>query len=132
MKNNIIFVGDMHVKKDNIEESNRLIDFVIKKAKRCDSVIVFAGDQYNDHSIIHASVLDFWNSAYMKIKANNIASYSLVGNHDLSSDYKHSPMNAHTEYTKVILEPQILFNKVGALGYVKKNEDFVQKALKIS
>jgi DNA repair exonuclease SbcCD nuclease subunit len=129
MKNNILFIGDMHVKKDNLIESDRLIDFAIETAVENNAYIIFSGDQYNDHSIIHASVLDFWKKAYAKIKAVDIDSCSLVGNHDLSSDYKHSPMFSHSDYTKVILEPCQISRNIGGVGYVKNHEDFITQVM---
>lgn len=131
MKNNILFVGDMHTKKDNIDESNRLINFIIETALNNDAEVIFSGDQYNDHSIVHASVLDFWNNAYEKMAKNNIKTYSLIGNHDLSSDYKHSPMYIHKNYTGVILSPKMISNQIGAIGYVKNNDEFIAKCLEL-
>ncbi len=119
----------MHVKKDNIEESDRLIDFIIIKALAVSASIVFSGDQYNDHSIVHTAVLDFWKRTYFKLSAAGIKSYSLVGNHDLSSDYKHSPMYVHSDYTDVVLEPKMISPSVGCIGYIKNHDDFGVKVM---
>jgi hypothetical protein len=58
----------MHVTPDSIAECEALIDYVIKisNQNQCDNV-VFLGDQFNTHSILHLSVIDFWFKSFTKL-----------------------------------------------------------------
>jgi DNA repair exonuclease SbcCD nuclease subunit len=124
----ILHVGDPHVKNDNLEESVRLIDFAIQQAKLHNAELFLAGDQYDGHGIVQVPVLSFWMDSYKKIKQANVRSKSLIGNHDLTTDFKHSPMYVHTDETAVIDRNGYIDGKVGFIGFIKKNDEFIAKA----
>lgn len=91
-----LIVGDMHVQPSNLEESQKLIDFVgsIAEKTKVDR-IVFMGDQFHNHSVVRLEVLNFWTSSIPKLtKQCNVV--FLVGNHDICGDKeKEREMNAN-------------------------------------
>lgn len=83
-----LIVGDPHVTPDSLEECGKLIDFIIEKVKehKVDTVI-FLGDLYHNHGVVHLSVLAFWQDAFDKIDSSfDGRIVALVGNHDKSGD----------------------------------------------
>lgn len=118
----IIYVGDVHAKKDNIEESTRLIEFISKVGSdHPDATVVFGGDQYNDFGIARVEVVDFWHWAFKQIKNKTIA---LVGNHDSNPDMSLNFMEAHSDDVQVISRPTLI-GKSLFLPFCRKNEDFL-------
>jgi DNA repair exonuclease SbcCD nuclease subunit len=80
----VLYVGDPHATPDSIEEMERLVTYIIDTAKSENEAdkICFLGDQYHTHSIIHLSVLAFWQRAFRRIKHHGLPVIALVGNHD--------------------------------------------------
>lgn len=128
---NLLLIGDMHVRKENIEESEKVIDWINNLKKQFNAKPVFMGDQHDTMSIVRTEVIDFWDRAYKKIGINQ--SYSIEGNHDLCSTGKTSAMTAHNQVTKVItkLENNFITTKVGAIGYVRDNNSFIERSLEL-
>lgn len=83
-----LIVGDMHVQISNLEESQRLIDFICKTATQNQvDMIVFMGDQFHNHSVLRLEVIDFWRKntvEKLSISAKKVV--FLVGNHDICGD----------------------------------------------
>ena len=118
-----LFIGDPHVKKNNIEESKKLMDFGIELAISHGATIILPGDQYNDFNLVHTEVLNFWTETFDKFKQSGVQCIALVGNHDMSPDYQTHAMVAHAHQVTVIDKPFIL-NGIGYLPYIHKHEDF--------
>ena len=107
----ILFCGDTHVKKDNIEPSRRLILWLVNLAKIHNATILFAGDQHDSMGVVRAEVIEFWDWAYETI--NKVSqSISITGNHDLSADSLSSAMTAHKFVTQVIDDSPAVIDKV--------------------
>lgn len=82
----ILRVGDPHVKPDNIEESGRLLQFVLDAAQEYKvKRIEFMGDLMHTHAVMRMEVVDFW-SRWTKRLAQEFDVLALVGNHDQPGD----------------------------------------------
>lgn len=122
-----IFVGDMHVKKDNIEESKRLIKWIEATAQEHQVPVLFSGDQYNDFSIARIEVADFWDWAFSHMKSPVIA---LAGNHDGNPDMSLNFMDRHKGRVMVISEPTEMDSPTGKvllMPYRRQNEVFISE-----
>ncbi|GAF92738.1 unnamed protein product, partial [marine sediment metagenome] len=100
----ILRVGDPHVTVANLEESNRLINFVIKTAVENQiKYVEFLGDLFHTHAVIRVEVLDFWKKAFLKMNDAQLNTIALVGNHDQpGSKEKEQLMNSMTVFTDTI------------------------------
>lgn len=124
----ILLVGDLHVKKDNIETSGRLINWVKGIANENEALVLFEGDQYNDFGVARVEVMAFWNWAYSQIHG----SVSLVGNHDINPDGSATAMISHAHQTRLIwTQPEIIDAKhrVDGLGFIRDFEQFKAKVM---
>jgi DNA repair exonuclease SbcCD nuclease subunit len=123
----------MHVKKENIEESSRVIDWIIQLCQQHDALPVFMGDQYDTMAIKRVEVEEFWYEAYEKIdgklgRRDGISSISVTGNHDLNSDGSASAMTVHKKQTHVISAMGKISSELYAIGYVRDNQEFIKCA----
>lgn len=133
-----IEIGDLHVKKDNIDESKRFIHWlvdVIKKTKATSDVkVVFLGDQFNDFGVARVEVIQFWSWASHLIKsiAGKNSVYYLVGNHDRNSEGTDTAMHAFHENGIIIdKEAMLLSPDIGAVGFIRDNETFVKEVMRL-
>jgi DNA repair exonuclease SbcCD nuclease subunit len=120
----IIYVGDMHVTKDNRPESRRLTEWIRSLSAKYKLPVLFAGDQYNDHGIQRVEVIEFWVEEFSAMPYRTTA---LVGNHDMNQEGDASVMVAHNhDGVDVISAPtHILQQGWGAVPFFRKNEDFI-------
>ena len=100
----ILRVGDPHVTVANLEESRKLIDFVIKTAQENKiQYVEFLGDLFHTHAVIRVEVLDFWNTVFLKMNDAKLNTLALVGNHDQpGSKEKEQLMNAMTVFANTM------------------------------
>jgi DNA repair exonuclease SbcCD nuclease subunit len=134
-----IEIGDMHVKKDNIEESVKFIDWIVDiinelKKKEDNLNLIFLGDQFNDFGVARVEVINFWTSATHKLSEilpkNKI--HYLVGNHDRNSEGTESAMFAFWEKGNLIdKKGKILYPKIGAIGFIRSNEEFLKETMNL-
>ena len=114
-----IWVGDPHCKKNNIEESVRLITWIAALAKKYGLPVLFAGDQYDDFGIAKVECVDFWKWAFDLI----LESIAIVGNHDQNSDGSLNFMSVHSDKTLVI-DKLTKIGDVTLMPFYRKNEKF--------
>lgn len=83
-----LFVGDVHATPDSLEECWRLIEFVAETAEIHQvRRVVFLGDQYHNHALVHLEVMRFWMKAFEKLRLDHgLKVWALVGNHDRPGD----------------------------------------------
>lgn len=117
---NYLLIGDLHVKPDNIEESNKFIQWVSDLCKSKNLTPIFMGDQYDTHGNVRVEVLDFWQKAYDSFSK----SYSIVGNHDMDYSCEFTSMSSNYKQTKVINFPFNLSKDVVAIPYIKSSQEF--------
>ena len=81
----ILRIGDPHVKINNLEESQKIIDFVIKTARSVKiSHIEILGDLMHQHAVKRVEVEDFWYRNLTKL-CSEFTVIILVGNHDMAN-----------------------------------------------
>jgi DNA repair exonuclease SbcCD nuclease subunit len=92
----VLRIGDMHVKINNLEESQKVIDWAIDIAvKNKIDLIEFLGDLFHTHAVKRIEVEHFWTINLKKITALGFPIIILVGNHDMpGTREKESEMNA--------------------------------------
>ncbi len=117
-----LWVGDPHVKKDNLEESMRLINWVAELSNKHRLPVVFAGDQYNDFGIARVECVYFWDWAFKRFNHGTI---SIVGNHDQNPDGSLNFMSQHAGDTLIVEALTELGPSFTAMPFYRKNENFV-------
>jgi DNA repair exonuclease SbcCD nuclease subunit len=132
-KSSAILVGDMHVKKEDIPEAKRFIDWLTTLALSSSSkpLIIFMGDQYNDFALARVESLEFWKWAYERLneKLGPNSSLSIVGNHDMNQEETATAMSAHSNLTVLARREPVFINKTtAAIGFVRR-EDLFQKII---
>lgn len=121
-----LLIGDMHVKKDNIDESLKLINWITCLCLDRKLIPVFMGDQYDKHGIIHAEVLDFWVNSFSQMKNSGIDRIIAIrGNHDMNGSGEYSSMVAHSDSVVDIRCSCEIGNNIWAIPYHKSNDDFI-------
>jgi len=80
-----LFIGDLHVQVNNLDETSRLFQLIEKTAsEHAVDAVVFLGDIFHTHSVVRQEVVDLLQSELSRLSKNN-AIYILAGNHDGSS-----------------------------------------------
>ena len=105
----ILAVGDVHAVEGELEDCNRLIDFVIETAHQIRAdYVVFLGDQYHTHKILNVEVMAFWKVAFAKL-CRGVGVVALVGNHSYAGEgATNHAMLAHTDQIRVVDGPQVI------------------------
>lgn len=132
----LLLVGDYHAEPATLDDCQKLADLIVEVAIRHGATVLFTGDQYHTHAIIHAEVQRFWHDLYKRIarsESAHPASISLVGNHDRpgSAGSKATAMLAHLDQTVVISEPTEM-DGVLFMPHFHDAESFVAAARKHS
>lgn len=80
-------VGDPHVMISNLEDSEKLLNFVklVAEQNKVD-VIELLGDAFHNHAVLRQEVLDFWRRKLTELSTLNIPIIMLAGNHDFCGD----------------------------------------------
>jgi DNA repair exonuclease SbcCD nuclease subunit len=97
-----LVIGDPHVTPSELPDCEKLLEFVLNvvKTEKVDK-IVFLGDLFHSHGVVHLQVLDFWTRWMIKLSVNLGQSIiSLVGNHD--QDLRNPQLNALSNLPDVI------------------------------
>lgn len=134
--NRFMYLGDPHVTQNNMEESQKLINFVAKELKknRCNNLVIL-GDLFHTHGVIQLPVMEFWEKSIKKLlKICRI--FIIKGNHDTilgesefsgltPITYAYSKSN---QYNLIkALEPT-LYGNIGFLSYEEDPESFYENA----
>lgn len=127
----LLLVGDMHVTPDSLEECNKLIDFICQtfKDNKADG-IVFMGDQFHTFSLMHLSVMKFWQNSFKKLKEVSWQGRgvicALVGNHDRPG-YENSGMHSMLLYSDVTIVDDfyVLDDSIVCVGFQFNKNKFL-------
>ena len=137
----ILRVGDPHITVRNIQESQRLMDFIIEKAYEYDvSHVEFMGDLTHNHAVIRVEVQDFWKKAFDRLKQGFYV-IALTGNHDQpGSKEKEQEMNSLNVFhdrpdqesviaraIDIVNAPMIL-NNIAYIPYMSDHQEFIKAA----
>jgi len=130
-----LVVGDPHVTSDSLKECNALLEYVEKCAvdNKADSVL-FLGDLYHTHAILHVEVMAFWSLWTTRLKASVGQVYCLVGNHDMPGNDGASvhALIAQEATATVVDKPLLLADlKIGMMPYFSDTADFRVQAEKL-
>lgn len=129
----LLRVGDPHVKPSNLEESERLLQFVLETARAQGvGAIELLGDQFHTHAILRLEVVEFWRK-WLRALSEEFSTIVLVGNHDQSGNHN-SDMHALSVFVSMnpgkllIVEKPALVQGIGYLPYIHDNAVFVKEA----
>jgi len=125
-----LFLGDPHVQKSNLEESARLMKWVISNLIDGQTQLIILGDLYHDFGTVRVEVLSFWD--YWLREAAKIAKvFVITGNHDMNSECTHTALTAHASIPEVkivgpneYLEIAGYKEKIFLLPFHRHNENF--------
>jgi hypothetical protein len=127
----MVFIGDMHVRKEDIKEAREFIRMLVTGLKVMEEkgqkvLPVFMGDQMNDFALARAEVLEFWKWAYDQLLGyNDHDSLSLEGNHDMNQEESASTMCVYDQRTVLAGKKPVFINpQVAAIGFIRKEELF--------
>jgi DNA repair exonuclease SbcCD nuclease subunit len=127
----ILRVGDPHVTLSNLEDSKKLIGFIIAMAHeyKVDRV-EFLGDLFHTHAVKRLEVEKFWLESFEKILANKIPILCLVGNHDQigkgSEDF--SALDAFKLPNLTVVKSPISLDGITYVGYYRDTNKLVELA----
>jgi predicted MPP superfamily phosphohydrolase len=126
----ILRLGDMHVKVSNLEESERLLKFVLDTAleRKVDRLEIL-GDLFDTHSIIRLEVMEFWDRWLHMLAKQTFDTRVLVGNHDITGNFSstYSALSTFRDLDIVVYEPEVT-GPFGYLPYIHDNSEFVKEA----
>ncbi|HBI01428.1 MAG TPA: hypothetical protein DDY18_07370 [Flavobacterium sp.] len=129
----ILRVGDPHVTVRNLEDSEKLMAFILKKAEEFNvHKIEFLGDLMHTHAVIRVEVLDFWQRHFKKLSQGYFV-IALVGNHDQpGSKEKEQLMNALNAFKGIedvtIVSKPVVIDNIGYIPYHSDEGEFLKAA----
>lgn len=126
-------VGDPHVKISNLNESEALMAFVsnVAKFEQVDRIEIL-GDLFHTHAVIRLEVQEFWTE-WLRVLSDICQTVVLVGNHDLSGDYKSrgSALKVFSLMNKpnlIIVDKPVKLGTIGYLPYIHDIKEFIASA----
>lgn len=126
-----IRVGDPHVTVRNLEDSKKLIDFIIEQAKKYEvGRVEFMGDLFHTHAIKRLEVEDFWLQSFYSIVTSGFKVLALVGNHDIPGSREKDEISALSTFAfmkdvQIIGGPGKIIDNIAYIAYRHHEEDFL-------
>lgn len=78
----VLVIGDVHAKANDLEDCRALGELILKTvAEQRPDRVVFMGDQYDTHALVHVEVQRFWLDLFAALSGTRVV--ALVGNHDM-------------------------------------------------
>jgi len=132
------FLGDPHAKVSNLEEMDKLVDFVcsLENASEVDFLLI-AGDLFNDHSVVRLEVAAFWVKALQKLLQRYRKILVLVGNHDLAgSKQMEKQLSAihlitSNDSSVILVDKPMIYKDLALIPYTSSAEEFYAEANKL-
>lgn len=129
----LLLVGDPHVTVEELEDSQNLLDGVLKLVETSKpDAVVFLGDQHHNHAVVRVEVTDFWLRNLKRFDVNVIM---LVGNHDRPNDAS-SNVHALQPYTYLpnvtVVDKPTIIDGIAYMPYIHGKEDFQRSAFELS
>lgn len=127
----ILRVGDMHVQPKNMNEAEKIMQFVPQTASKYSvDRIEFLGDLNHFHGIIRLEVQEFWNYWLAELSSRYMVKV-LVGNHDRLSN-KDNVFNSLNVFKKIGTDGSLkIFSQPAQEGiylfvpYIHDNQEFI-------
>ena len=132
--NRLLLVGDPHVTVEEMPDCQKLIDYTLKVAiEQKVNRVVFMGDLYHTHALVHTGVMEFWRNAFDQFKAKRFKVGLLLGNHDQpgNSESTSHALLAHSGASNVDVWDDPDIGEVGYIPYCHTPEQFVDLATKL-
>jgi DNA repair exonuclease SbcCD nuclease subunit len=130
----ILTLGDPHVQISNLEESERLLQFVLEQAKSAVRLVIL-GDTFHTHANVRVEVLEFWHK-WFEILNKEIETFVLVGNHDQIGNYSsksHALSVLSNQFEKVwVISRPVNFGIFGFVPYIHDKTEFVKEANRLT
>jgi len=88
----VLIVGDLHLKKSNIQERSKLLSWIEGLTKDVD-LLVYLGDVFHDHQVMYSNVHNLFSEHLHRVSIETII---LEGNHDMwkPKDTSHSSLRS--------------------------------------
>lgn len=123
------------MKESNLTEGRALMRFILEKAKENKvDAIVFAGDQFHSHALVHLKVMTFWQKTvdWMSSEFKGKIVF-ITGNHDMIGDAETegviSAMNCIAVTDSVLIVNQMwVVDDVAFMGYTADEGLFIEQA----
>jgi DNA repair exonuclease SbcCD nuclease subunit len=135
----ILYVGDVHSEPSSLKDCYRLSDLIVDVIKNNEvKTVVYLGDQFHTHSVLHLSVMDFWKKHFTRVdktltlSGEDVGQIALVGNHDRSNNSKstvHS-MLFFDDVCSYISESCYIMPNVMGIGFQFESQRFLELAAK--
>lgn len=141
--NNILLIGDLHAKLNNIEDTNNIFDLVSDSINENTIGVIFTGDLYHTHAVVRQEIISTLQLGFQKIRsalhnkgeprrADNI--FVIAGNHDGAS-----PDSTKLNAIKLTLKDLVnvvddstpvveYFGKIAMITFTSNNDIFVERA----
>jgi DNA repair exonuclease SbcCD nuclease subunit len=131
----VLYIGDPHVQVSNLDESDRLMDFVVDTSiKHTPDMIVLLGDLFHNFAIVRTEVLDFWKD-WLDTLSESQKLIVIIGNHDLANSgndsYKSHALNTYKLMKKdnlYIVDSAQVHGPFGFIPYTHDQEKFMEIA----
>jgi DNA repair exonuclease SbcCD nuclease subunit len=128
----VLFFGDPHIQISNLEESHKLLQFVLDQSKNVDRLVIL-GDLFHNHANVRVEVQHFWSKWFHKLD-KEVETFVLVGNHDQIGNYSTTISSLsifnQIEYNRVyfIHSPIHYDNIFGFMSYINDKQEFIKEA----
>ena len=84
-----------------------MLKFIETTAANHKAEIWFSGDIFHNHSILHVSVVNFWDKWFRRFNRNEMYVTCLLGNHDFGLvNKKNNALVVYSKYANIVDEPQ--------------------------
>ena len=118
-------VGDVHAKVENLDDCQRLIDFVKQKSEQNDcQLICFLGDLFDKMGLVNTEVSLFWEKSFQDT-LSKWPIISLLGNHD----YPPANPQAHAlrRYSTIrVVDDFFVLGKILFIAHKFDNNEFIR------
>lgn len=131
----ILRVGDPHITVTNINEAQRLMEFIYDTGKQHGvDRIEFMGDLFHTHAVIRVEVLDFWSKAFHGFLRGGIPVVTLVGNHDQpGSKEKEQEMHALSVFNSLVtvVDQPMVLDKIAYIPYMSDQDAILEASQRL-
>jgi DNA repair exonuclease SbcCD nuclease subunit len=136
----ILVVGDPHVRSQDLDECQRLMEFVKQVAlEQKPDFLLVTGDLYHTHDIVHCEVMDFWRKTLESWADLGCQIVLVKGNHDAPHDAAAdvNALVAHRGQKNVLVVDQrcsigINAAQVAVIPFMASKEEFVANCKAVS
>ena len=131
-----LFLGDPHTTVGNLEESERLMQFVLEQSQKVDRLIIL-GDLFHTHANVRVEVLEFWSKWFYELDSAGVRTIVLVGNHDQIGDYS-SKSHSLSVFNKIpyerveIISSGTVYGNFGFIPYIHDQQEFIKEANRLT